>query len=263
MRIILCDNDQITKLDLPANVEGSFFLNVPNQEPSLVAINSENGKWYMISNADVVITYNNQPASKIEVVSHCLYGLKAQGKNYLVYVEDSYDSSICAYKMLDSTITIAYQNADITYNFKYIGPQSFKIIHNENGYNLSIIKDALLFKNGFHLKESTTVLHNGDTIFFYGLKIMVCNNLIIMNNPLGKVSVSNKLQLIDLPYQKYTPAATDKNDHVNLYDEKDYFYKTPRIRRYIKTYDMSVALPPAKVEEEIAQKIQENLAILY
>lgn len=252
MRLVLCDNEKITKLDLPPNVEGSFFLKTPNgnEDYNLVSINSENGKWIMTANADTVISYNNQTCNKIEVVKYCLYYLKSYDKQYIIYVEDTYDNTTAVYKVLDNNFIVGQQNTDIIYNYPYIGNQQFKISYTNNNFNLTIVKDAFIFKNGFHLKDETTILHNGDIIFFYGLKMMVCNKLLVINNPAGRLKVNNKLQLLTLPYRTYEDKADDQNERINLYSDKDYFYKTPRIRRYVKTYDMAVATPPAKMEEE-------------
>lgn len=72
-----------------------------------------------------------------------------------------------------------------------------------------------------------------------GLKIILGKNFIALNNPDGKVKVTNKLA-------KFVPQEiSDTEDDNEIEIEENYFYRSPRFKRDIETFQLKIDDPPA------------------
>lgn len=252
MRIILYSNKDKQILELPVNVEGSFLL-TDNHNNTIAAINSNQNNWIMSAkNGFSIIQKQNKITNTILQIndSYILKQENSNVNNYIVYVESDYDDT---YKVFDVQqnvqITIGSDsNSDIVYNNTYINPQHIIIQNDGNSFKIIVVNYSLVFLNDMVLTKSQNVLHSGDIITIMGLKILIVGNLLIMNNPSSNVQIrTDKLKEIEIPYQKYEKI---NQNNFNIISQEDYFFKKPRIRRYIKTAEIPVASPPQKREQE-------------
>ena len=253
MRVILYNNKGKQTLELPANVEGSFILSDDNQN-KMVNINSIQNNWIMSANPGFNITQNGQNLTETALSVNSFYFIKSENKNvnnYIIYTEPDYDNSIKVFSAEQNVqITIGKaQNNGIIYSNPYINDTHLILQNDGTGFKLVVVNNGLTFLNDIILQKQQTVLYNGDVILLMGLRIVVVNNLLIINNPGSNVQIrTDKLKEVSIPYSQYQ--SNPKENKTFPLNKEDYFFKKPRIRRYIKTIDIPVASPPQKREQE-------------
>jgi S-DNA-T family DNA segregation ATPase FtsK/SpoIIIE len=91
----------------------------------------------------------------------------------------------------------------------------------------------------------------GDYIFFYGLKIIILGNKLLINNPNGgvKIASNGKLRAAEIDKKElnaYKATNQMQKSEDPLFSEEDYFFKAPRLNYIIKNEKVSVDSPPAK-----------------
>lgn len=71
------------------------------------------------------------------------------------------------------------------------------------------------------------------------------SKIVVINNPTGNVSVLSTSNLVKyvLPYDKEVPNNLVVRD-IELYNKKDYFSKSPRIRTIINEFNLKLSPPP-------------------
>lgn len=254
MRVVLCSSDKKIKLELPDNVEGSFGIKDDLlNDNNLVNVNSKNGMWVLSSNHGVTIFYNGQPINESNLSLNAFYQVQTKNKSYVLFVEESCDNSFNVFRVPEgASINIGRDtNNNIVYNNGYIGLQHAILYFRNNSFQLVRVNSSLVYKNDIVLNEPQTIIHNGDVISIYSLRMIFCNNYLIINNPLNTVALKNtSLEKINLPIAKYQGFGGGEHVPENLYNDEDYFFKKPRLRRYIETYELTLASPPQKQENE-------------
>ena len=96
----------------------------------------------------------------------------------------------------------------------------------------------------------------GDFIFYFGLKIILLNNAIIINSPTDKIKIGPKMSPTKIDYAS---AGETKNAGKNesdpdidapFFSEDDYYYKTPRFNYITEPTRVTIDEPPAPRTEE-------------
>ena len=251
MRVILYSNKDKQILELPVNVEGSFILN-DDHKNIIATINSNQNNWIMSAKNGFSIVEQGGKATNVtlQINYSCLLKQENSSDNYIVYVEPDYDDTYKVFSVAQNVQIVigANSNNDIVYNNPYVSPQHLIIQNDGNSFKIINVNYSLTFLNNMPLSKDQTVLHSGNIINIMGLKILVVGKFLIINNPSSTVQIrTDKLSEITIPYKKYEK--TDQNIF-GVTPKEDYFFKKPRIRRYIKTAEIPVASPPQKQEQE-------------
>ena len=252
MRVVLYSNKGKQVLELPVNIEGSFILSDDNQN-KMININSVQNNWIMSANPGFNIIQSGQAVEHATLSIHSFYLIKSDNENvnnYILYTESDYDNSIKVFSVeKNAQITIGKaSNNGIIYNNPYINDTHLIIQTDGVNFTLVVVNNGLTFLNDIILNKQQTVLYNGDVILFMGLRIVIVNNLLIINNPGSNVQIrTDKLKEVPIPYEQYQ---SNQESQTFPLKKEDYFFKKPRIRRYIKTVDIPVTSPPQKHEQE-------------
>ncbi len=96
----------------------------------------------------------------------------------------------------------------------------------------------------------------GDYIFYFGLKIILLNNAIIINSPTDKIKIGPKLSPTKIDYASAgeTKDAGRKDQDIDqdlpFFSEDDYYYKSPRFNYLIDTTKVTIDEPPAPNRNE-------------
>lgn len=250
MEAILLGNKTISKLKLPSKIEGSFFLEDPTVGENLINIEAENSQWILKSNSEIrILDKHNQIVNKVIIRADDYYFVSYKNVNKIVYFTKSYDDSLKLYKVKSNvTLTVGKNNnSSIIYNNMYIQDHHMTLNYINGKWNLQINNNSLVYVNEGLVSKTKTDLSNGDCIFVYGLKIIILNGHIFINNPLKKVIINNSLQPITYESKEYEYEEVKEEDY---YKDSDYFFSTPRLRRFIETYELNIANPPQKQPEQ-------------
>ena len=105
------------------------------------------------------------------------------------------------------------------------------------------------FVNGECVKKIRT-LFNGDVVFIMGLKIIVMGNSMYINNPLNTVLCKGENFILHKRPELVLENNEVEYESEELYKEKDYFFRSPRITDMIETESVRIDPPPAAESKE-------------
>lgn len=256
MKIILFGKQKISEYILPNKIFGTFrFEQVENDESSLINIEAQDGFWVLKSTIKTKIfdsSGNNVLCQKLE--ENTFYFLEYDNVKYLMYVEDVLDLSFVKYKY-NNNLKIIFgktNNASLYYDCSVVDGDIFSISYLNNQLTLECNnKNINIYVNKQRVK-SDDLKYNivyGDLIEGYGIKIMILNSIILINNPNNKLFVKDlSAGLEKLEFADSEPLKAYEINDRNLYNDNDYFSKSPRIRRVIQNKTIKIENPP-NIEE--------------
>ncbi len=253
MIITLFLQDKIMEFFLPNQVSGSYsFDENPNEDYKLINVEAENGLWTLFSKDYVKLIYNNVYQESIALEPNDFYILEKDGVSYLIYTSLSYDSNLSIYTYDNNVnLLIGYSNdSNVVYNCPFISGLVAQVKRVNNQLAMAVDINSLSYKNNDRITEGEMFLMPGDIINILGLKILFLDSIFIVNNPYTGVTI-NELSAQIYPFNHEPEKYENKEvKELDLYDKKNYFSKSPRIRRLIEEKEIKIDKPPQTKEAE-------------
>ncbi|MBR2840965.1 MAG: type VII secretion protein EssC [Bacilli bacterium] len=246
MKIFLFYTDKLYTFIMPKEIEGSFSFDVDKNETSkLINVEAREGKWVIYSVDGVELYHNNSLVSNTVLTDDTFYIVGKNGKKYLIYAKDISTDKYSLFKHGKTPLIIGNdERANIKYNCPYLNKNLISIKKSENTIILEQSQIGLTYVNDKINLSTQLIIKPGDTINLFGMKIIVINKLVIMNNPGGKVTITNNSKLILKTINSEVVNNNIKIIDKELYNKNDYYSKSPRIRRIIETKDINLSPPP-------------------
>ena len=189
MKILLIKNNQIYNYILPKKIKDNFWItdldNFDNIR-NLVNIVAENDKWVLYGNYETHIVSNEKKYESIPLDLYHFYTIKNDNENnyYYLYCAPMIEQEIKKYQVLgNGSFTIGrFNNNDIVFSNILIEDVHAKISYNDGIW--SIIDNNSRFGTFVNNKRinGQMNLQSGDVIFIAGLKIVLINDLMLINN---------------------------------------------------------------------------------
>ena len=231
MIIFIINSKKLRKLKLPNKVAGVYQVNDLDGK-TLCNIEGINNEWIIKTNPDVEISNVNGVIKDQPIKEYDYFTIKKLITNEVteIMAGPMYDTTTKYYQTDKTTVTIGSGNCDISYNFqsKIAGTNvtltkvnNHWVAENNGTCPVFIMDKTFKKKNIFH----------GDYIFLYGLRVVVINNVFLVNNPLGQARVTLKEVSLPKPNVTYQPQILDDTP---MYTKDDFFYKSPRFRSIIE-----------------------------
>ena len=249
MRVYLFLNDKIVDFTLPKEIVGSFSFDVDEEEDiKLINIEAKNGGWVIYSTIDVsVLSGENNILEFQQLINNSFYILRRRDINYLIYVSDLSLDKISLYSYVENmNINIGNtSSATVLYPCSYLVNENIKITIKNEKIILECDKKDGIYINKLAVMGNTNIVNIGDEVNIYALRLVFLSKIVVINNPTGNVSVLSTSNLIKyvLPYDKEVPNNLIVRD-IELYNKKDYFSKSPRIRTIINEFNLKLSPPP-------------------
>ena len=261
MRISTIKQLKIQNLLLPVKVEGSYWIDGTDEngiKRNLISIEANNNEWRLISNKEVYCIENNQYEPSVSLQEGKFYLVKnsVTNEDFMLYCSPSLANYNCFnvedYLKQDIIIGSNPENL-ISYNIldpecAYIRRKKDKIyiIDNKSKWGVYVNNVRVIGKKEIKI---------GDVIFIGGLKIILSitsnkNHCLYINN--GTIqNVIVKFPLIE-NIQPLNSNFEEPEQEVEfpLYDEKDYFHKTPRFFQKNEPLVLQIDPPPAKSDDQ-------------
>ena len=251
MNIYLFLDDKILNYHLPEMVSGSFAFG--ENDKRIINIEGVNNKWFLYSTSDYQVLTANGIANELEILKDNYYIIQDKNKRYLIYVSDLFDNSFNIYKYNNNfDLTIGNTNdCNLKFDIPYVVGKALRIYKENNLLVVNTFECNVYVNNNILVKKSSNKINFGTTINLYGLKVIISKNYILINNPLNRVKIDFKTNDI-IKLQKPTPAEYYDREisDIELYGEENYFSKSPRIRRIIKTKEIELSQPPKNNESD-------------
>ena len=246
MIISLYLNNKILNFKLPTMISGSYTFDYEKNEGSLINIDGTSGKWILYQTNDVKIIENNQYVEKIELASNRFYVVERDNKRYLLYVYDVLKTNMIALGYNEKTRLVISnkQDANLRYDCSYLEQKTIQINFSK-GIIVTNPEKVNLYKNKFNVSQENFQVQIGDTLEIYGLRITFLPQMILINNLNDKININMaSAVLTNYDFTNYEEPQDLEVKNLNLYNEDDYFSKSPRLRRVIKTKNIKLTAPP-------------------
>lgn len=104
--------------------------------------------------------------------------------------------------------------------------------------------------------RNNNIVNIGDEVNIYALRLVFLSKIVVINNPTGNVSVLSTSNLVKyvLSYDKEVPNNLVVRD-TELYNKKDYFSKSPRIRTIINEFNLKLSPPLRENNNDVLPSI--------
>lgn len=263
MRVSLIKKDKKIDLILPEQISGSYWitdLDKAGNRKNLINIEATDNTWHLISNDDAYIINNGviEPF-KVLIDNQFIYlKNKETNENIILYCSNVFQKYNC-YDITNYVLTGLKigQLGSITSPLL----NEVNITIKKENEDLVIIDDnskVPIYVSNMRLVNKM-VLKNADIVFIEGIMFYVikkheaCDIYYLYLNNSNNLEVQANLlltNLIDIKNQSNEELVEQEEQDIQLYDESDYFHKTPRFIPKIQTLTLNVDAPPNKAEEK-------------
>lgn len=257
MLVSLIKKDKIYSVSLPMAVNGTYWVcdsDRNGNERKLLSIEEKNGEWVLKSNNDNKIIEEDRIINEVVLKNYSFQYIQIEKEEIaLLYCCPVYDPNNIQIEVKNSVDFIIgkSQLCKVIFNLPTVSDEHAKLVYNNGNWQITDLNSKFgTYVNNERL-IGTKDLKHGDIIFITGLKIIVLGNLIITNNPFNRVKYSSDIFSL---YQKapvaIEPTNEEKNAELEVYEESDYFFRSPRFRTIIEKEEMVIDPPPGKEKQE-------------
>ncbi len=240
MIIYIFDNNKLNKVTISTRLGGMYPIDIDDKV--IANVYSEEGKWFIKYSDD----YDTKESSEVlEPFKVNVIASKYDQKKFIVIATPKYDEKEHRLAINGGFTVGSNPKCDISYPIVNTTEEVIQVVPQQNGKWHLKTNAPLVFVNDKKV-EGETIAGNGDIIFYYGLKIALIGQTIIVNSP-SLLKLNNnvfKNQLVDGDY-----TATLNNNSYNdapLIGPNDYFFKSPRFNFVVDNKDISLEAPPTK-----------------
>lgn len=241
MIVYLFDNYFFNKVVLPVKINGVYPLYM-NDRTFLGNIEEKDGKWNITLGEN--ITFNSTVIEEIKINTNFILENKNINAKYYVFVTSIYEN-YKKYSILKDTFKIGNESScDIYYNFPDLPNDIIEFNYKDGKWNVNTLTNNLFISNS---RIKNAGLYNGEHLFYYGLKTIIVNktimindnNLIKLNNSFQELTDDKKMEIIESIVPDDTP----------LYSKDDYYFKSPRFNSVIEEENVIIDEPPEPIQE--------------
>lgn len=271
MLVTLIGKDNLYKIKLPHKKTGDYWITNSEDGKKLINIIGKNGEWQIYSNEQVkilnpreinsmniskVVRNNSNIINYINLKENSIYYVSlASNPNtlYILICEPIYEKNFIHLKTNNfQEITIGNnENNDIIYRNALIKDRQARIFFSSGKLMIENYDDGYgTFLNDLPVANKLKLVFNGDVIFIMGLRITIVGNNVFINNPFNRVTYSlKKFKLTEESNQTITNFETTEAE-IQLFTDKDFFTRAPRITNKIEKEKIKIDAPPQKQEKD-------------
>lgn len=270
MIVTLIGKNVLYKTKLPEVAIGNYWLTDMNDK-KLMSIEGTGENWQVFSNNNVKIV--NPKSVKSSNIAKIV-----QSKENIINdaILQEYSMYYIHLKDYVNEVFVLYCAPDFEESFIHLDIKSSQEILIGSGekcnilYDMPLVKNVharIFFSNGKLMIENFDtdfgtfignkpvdsghkMLFYGDVIFIMGLKIIIVGRSIYINNPYKRVRYNNNFFEINKTEIHIKELEEDDDTEVQLYSEKDYFARAPRITNIMEREKIIIDSPPASEKKE-------------
>lgn len=247
MIINLIKSKQMFSLTLPNKVKGQYWVTDIDEDGNvrdLISVEAVNGEWVVKSNKYVsVLNSENQEVANTVLKPQSFFNLKIKNsKDRVILFSEKIDESRQKFEKIvirNSDVLSIGRTSDnnLCFDNKFVSGKHAKLSY--DGTSWSILDTGSTngtYVNGYKVDSKT--LTAGDHIFIMGLRIVVGNNFLAVNNPDGLLKINSK-SLVG-----YRAQEIDTSVEGSEVSDKKYFFRSPRFHREIEQTKIKIDPPP-------------------
>lgn len=247
MIVYLFNNKFFETISLPVLISGEYPIYVGGHFVANISSNAQN-KWE-------VHIYGGLTSKELEQDNNILAVYKpyfivgaSSEESFNLIATPKYDENVQEYKINSSFTIGSNDSCDICYNPKRSenGTEILKLNQSGEGVWLIECNSPNFFISGARAVSGTKV-YSGDYIYFWGLKVIIFGNKLIINHPSDTLKLkpiialdTEKAPVFDLPKNVLSQSVSD----APLFTREDYFFKSPRFNFAIEEAEVLIDEPP-------------------
>ena len=253
MIVRLIKRTKIYNFTLPNTVTGNYWITDIDglgNTRNLISVEERDGLWYLKSNFETKIVFNNKEIDSIILKEYSLYFLRINDENnyILLYCSPTIDEYTTRLQVQPSTKILIGNDSDagINYNYPLVSKKQALLTYTDNNWYI----EDLNSNYGTYVNNelvTTKKLYHGDIIFIMGLKIIVLGDSIIVNKIGSLVKFDNRL--FSIKKALVQPEINETNvmeENIDFYKDEDYFFRSPRFKAGIEPIEITIDPPPNK-----------------
>lgn len=258
MIVRLIKKTKIYNFTLPKKVSGNYWItdndNLGNTR-NLINVEESNGFWKIKSDFETKIMMGDQEIESAILKDYNLYFLKINTDNeyVILYCSPSIDYKTNRLRLIQGGEIVIGNDpkANIYYNYPLVSRQHARLIYNNS--KQWIVQDLNskygTYVNNFAVTSKT--LEYGDIIFIMGMRIIVLDGYIVINEINKLIEFDQNMFKVEYPVIQ-TQKEFDNPDEegIEFYKEDDYFYRNPRFKTKIEPVNIEIDAPPGKTPED-------------
>lgn len=253
MILYLIKQERYDRMLLPERVKGQYWLtdfDEQGNERNLLSVEAVGNDWVIRSNRRAVILNGKNEIVKNAIVrpmSFLNIGIAQYSNRVILFAEPITPERGTYFKFMlrqSNSFRIGRDNTnEIVFHNEFVSSRHAILEYDGKNWSISDQNST----NGTYVNGIRTVsrtLLPGDCIFIMGLKIIIGINFFAINNPDAGV----KLQTGGI--QKYVPQQIQPMSRFDGEFEKDYFFRSPRLKKEISKKELSIDQPPQPQKED-------------
>ena len=257
MIVRLIKKTKIYNFTLPTKVSGNYWItdnDYLGNTRNLINVQEYEGKWKIKSDFETKIMSGQNEVASAFLNDYSIYFLKINTENeyVILYCSPTTETQISRLRIKKpGEIFIGNDNScQINYSYPLITKEQAKLIYTNNTWYIQDLNSKYgTYVN--NLSVTTKKLEYGDIIFILGLKIIVLNNSLIINNISNIVKYDTSMfELEPSVIQNQTEQDNPDEEGIEFYKEEDYFFRAPRFKTKIEPVNIKIDEPPTKEAEE-------------
>ena len=264
MIVRLIKKSKIYNFTLPTEVAGNYWIkdnDYLGNERNLINVEAVQGQWKIKSDFETKIMNGDQEIASAILREYSLYFLKINTDNeyVILYCSPALEKNTVKLRLKEPGEIIIGNDkkSTISYAYPLVSKEQARLIYNGGSWTVQDLNS----KYGTYVNNHAITsqdLEYGDIVFIMGLKIIVMEQSIIINNIGNYVSFDNTKFDIERPVVQ-TQHEFDNPDEegINFYKEEDYFFRAPRFKTRIEPVNISIESPPGSAYQE------DNTPIIY
>ena len=253
MIVRLIKKSKIINFSLPNTIKGNYWITDTDylgNTRNLINVEEEDGKWKIKSDFETKIMAGSKEIEAAYLSDYSMFFLKINTDNeyVILYCSPNADKVTTTLIARDNTEYIIGNDpkANIIYLNPLVSIQHAKLSLINGMWSITDLSS----KYGTYV-NNTAITHQdleyGDIIFIMGLRIIIMQNSIVINNIGNYVSYDQNVFQRKMPIvQKQTEFDNPDEEAVEFFKEDDYFYRAPRFKTMIEDVDITIDPPPGK-----------------
>ncbi|MBR2708866.1 type VII secretion protein EssC [Candidatus Saccharibacteria bacterium] len=188
--------------------------------------------------------YFEQP--RLEPYKIYILTSKISGESFFLIMTPRFNSELKSYDIFNAVTIGTDPNCDVYFPLEFSKTEYMQIKLVDSRW-LVETNSPFFFISGERARSGQEIL-SGDTIFFYGVKVIFLNGKLLIDSSKElveketiKLKVSERSAPSSLMKSSEKPVAQEA---VPLYSEKDYFYKSPRLNYMVEPVAVEIDAPP-------------------
>ncbi len=258
MKVLLIKNNRLYGYRLPDTIKNNFWItdiDSFDNSRNLINVVAKEGKWVLQSNYETQVVSGDKSYAEVVLNDYNFYVIKNESEQsyYYLYALPNVDETYKFYNITtNGSLKIGKSpDCNILYGHALIDENHAELFYQDGLWQ--VVDNGSKF--GVYVNDKRIVgaysLNYGDVIFIAGLKIVVMNGFILINNINNFIKVNSDILTFrqNVSYNLDNSVLKEEELDRNLYSKEEFFYRSPRFIEDVMKEDVVIEDPPAKQQE--------------